>query len=197
MKKNKKQRDEGMISPYKITAASLKDDICNYTYEITSGVGEGDVHNVKGKGIAKDELLDAFRNFNVHLACIDDVFKHRGITVENLDAYRNHELAALYQVTGFKIKGHGDDESIVLVGMKSITATGGRIEIETPKIPMDRLSSYTWYNELLEAADYARKQVDAYKCGNYIPVETAEATDEKQLTIADGMDEHELENARV
>ena len=196
MAKSKKAQ-AAPATDYKITAASLKDDICNYTFEITSGVGEGEVHSVKGHGIAKDELIDAFRKFNVHMACIDDVFKHSNITIENLNAFENHTLTALYYVTGFKIKGHGDDEAIVLIGVKQISATGGRIAIETPKIPMDKLSSYTWYNELKEAADNARYEVDRYKCGNYVPVEARDTHDENQLTIADSMEEDELENARV
>ena len=73
-KKKLKQKLEELLKPtrsFSILEATLKDEICNYIYEVTEGIGIGDQHNVKGSGIVKDTLLTAFTKFHVHLACID------------------------------------------------------------------------------------------------------------------------------
>lgn len=180
---------------YEITEASLKDDFCHYAFMIKKGVGAGDEHKVKGKGIADDDLIDAIRRFNVHLACIDDVFDHSGTEIESIDKMENHPLTALYMVTGFKIKSQGDSDSVVLIGTKAIT-NGGRIDIMTPKIPLDGLSSYPWYNELKEVTDNARREVELYKEGKCVQVEEKEDPAQLKITVEAGADE-EFENARL
>lgn len=178
--------------PYLIIEAALKDGFCNYTYEVAKGLGEGDKHAVKGSGLVKDDMNNAFHAFNVHLACIDDVFKHSGIEIENIDDYHTHELAGLYSVTAFSIKGSEESESIILTGTKYLSC-GGRIQIPSPKIPLDNLSSYKWYNELKAAADRAREEVALYKEGKYEPVEVEEPVKptHKQLTIGDAIEDNQ------
>ena len=51
---------------YAIKEASIKDDFCNYTFEITEGVGQGASHKVVGPGIVKEELIDAFRQHGIY-----------------------------------------------------------------------------------------------------------------------------------
>jgi len=51
MAKKKQETAEAPTKAFEIMAASIKDDFCNYTYEIKQGVGAGDTHQVKGKGI--------------------------------------------------------------------------------------------------------------------------------------------------
>lgn len=166
-----------------IKDASIKDDFCHYSYEIISGIGLGDTHTVKGKGIIEDDMRNAFAAFNVHLACIDDVFKHSGIEVSDIDGMKDSELTYLYNVTGFKIKGSKEDEQIILIGNKYVSSAGGRIELESPKIPLDNLSSYKWYNELKTAADNARYEVEQYKGGKYTsPVEEEEPEEKFKQT---------------
>lgn len=167
-----------------ITAASIKDDFCHYSYEITGGVGLGDSHSVKGSGVIEDDMRTAFSKFNVHMAFIDDVFKHSGIEVEDIDAQHSNELTFLYTVTGFKIKGKEDNESIILIGNKYVSSAGGRIEMETPKIALDDLSSYKFYNELRDAAEKARNEVWLYKEGKCtIPESDEEEETRKQTKI--------------
>lgn len=179
---------------FSIKEASLKDDFCNYTFEITHGVGSGDTHSVKGSGIIEDDMRDAFSKFNVHLAAIDDVFRLSGIELEDIDNYHAHELATRYHVTGFKIKGGTENESIVLIGSKYVGTAGGRIELATPKIPLDNLSSYHWYNELKVAADNAREEVALYKEGKYTAaVEEEEKANPRQLTIGDAINQSQEE----
>lgn len=188
-KKSEKNGIEKLLSKdFEITSASIKDDFCNYSFLITSGVGLGDVHAVKGSGIIKDDMTKAFQKLNVHLAFIDDVFTHSKKDVQNIDKFHNDELAGMYSVNGFKITGPKDDESIVLVGTKYVSA-GGQIKLETPKIPLDHMSSYKWFEELKAASDVARKEVELYKGGKCTVVEEVE--DPKQLRITESLDEKE------
>lgn len=184
-----------------IVNAVIKDDFCNYSFEIYEGVGLGDTHNVKGSGIVDQDMIIAFQVFNRHLAAIDDVFKHSETEVENIDLMENNELSALYSVNGFSIHGSSENESIVLSGNKYVNSSGGRIDLKTPRIPLDGLSSYRWWNELKTASDNARKEVELYKLGKCTPPEKEEKANPKQLKITDDMDEQdntiEFENAKL
>lgn len=185
---------------FKIVEASIKDDFCNYTYEVTKGVGLGDKHKVDGKGIIDDDLRNAFVKFHVHQACIDDVFKHSNTEVLDIDKMHGHELTGLYHVIGFKISGGNENESIILMGTKYLSL-GGRSEIKSIKVPLDNLSSYKWYNELKKAADNARYEVEEYKEGKYTAVEyeEEEINSATQLTIGN-LDEtlvDDFESAKI
>lgn len=166
-----------------IKEATIKDDFCNYSYEIISGIGRGDSESAKGSNIIDIDMHKAFAKFNVHLAVIDDAFKYKGVEIADIDKEHNHELTGYYQVTGFKIKGGKENESIVLIGTKYVSTAGARMEIATPKIALDNLSSYKWYNELRKAADNAREEVALYKEGKYTEVEPEEKEDPAQLKI--------------
>lgn len=197
-KKNRKKKNGAFAigentKALQITSASIKDDFCNYSFDILTGTGVGDTHNVKGKGIIDPDMHEALRKFNVHLAIIDDAFVNSGIDVKQVEPLENHELTDRYIVTGFKIKGSQENESIILMGSKYVSQAGGRIELETPKIPLDSLSSYKWYNELKEAADAARNEVELYKEGKCTMVEE-EYTDPAQLTIAAQLEDQDNEN---
>lgn len=162
---------------YAIKEASIKDDFCNYTFEITEGVGQGASHKVVGPGIVKEELIDAFRNLIVHMAVIDDGFQHERFKDTDISALANDEIVASYMVNQFKIKGAGDAESIQLIGNKYVNSVRGRMEVKTPFIELDNLSSYKWHNELKAAADEARLQVSRYNDGYYTPVKQSDETD--------------------
>lgn len=178
-----KDKEEKVIKPFEITSAQIADDFCNYSFEILAGVGLGDTHNVKGKGIIDPDLQEAFSKFNAHLAFVDDVFGHSGIEVADIDMFHTHDLTLLFNVTGFQIKGGEGNESIVLIGTKYVNSVTSRIELKSPKIPLDGLSSYKWHNELKGAADIAREEVALYKGGKCTAVETSDKEDSNQLTI--------------
>lgn len=179
---------------FEITSAIIKDDFCNYSYDITNGVGTGDSCKVTGSLIIHDDMITAFQTFNRHLAAIDDVFIHSNIEVENIDNMENSELTGLYSVHAFKVKGGEDNMSVVLSGMKYINSSGERIAIETPKIPLDALSSYRWYNELLAAVNAAKSEVEQYKQGKGTPIEKDEKPNVKQMKITDDMDSVDVED---
>jgi hypothetical protein len=195
--------DKSQESKISITGAEIKDDFCHYSYEIISGKPTGFVHSVKGKGIIDDDMKNAFAKLNVHLAVIDDVYKHSDIQIGDIDSMHTDDLALLFNVTGFKIKGGEENASIVLLGTKYLSA-GARMKLESPKIPIDSLSSYKWYNELKTASDKCREEVEAYHNGKYtqVEVEEEEKPDARQLTIGSeesmaDQTEDEFEKARI
>ena len=165
------KKKEPEVKPLEIIGANIKDDFCNYEYLILEGVGKNDKVNVKGTGIILDDMRDAFSAFNVHLACIDDVFKHSGTEIESINKLRSHELTQLFHVTGFKVKGSTENQTVILIGSKYVSSSGGRIEIETPRIPLDSTSSYAWHKELKKAVDAACQEVEEYKAGKYTIVQ--------------------------
>lgn len=199
-KKTKATLEEIIQKDIEIQQATMRDDLCNYTFKVLQGIGKKDVHNVKGANIVKPELQEAFQRMNVHLAVIDDVFKNNHIEIDNIDNLHNHALTALYHVNGFKIKGSKENEAIILMGVKFVGAGNGRIEFETPPQYLGKLSGYNWYNELKECADTVREEVEKYKNGNYTEIEEEVVVDEQQLTIAAMMDDDkssEFVNAEI
>lgn len=169
---------------YIIQEGKIIDDFCHYGYEIMDGVGIGEIHKVKGKvGIIKDSMRKAFVLFNVHLAALDEAFHLSGIEIEDIDKLHSHDLTGNYFVTGFEIKGIEDNESIVLIGNKYVPSAGGRMELKTPRIVLDSLSSYTWWNELKAASDKARYEVARYKEGHCTIPEPEDEENPTQLKI--------------
>lgn len=164
---------------FSIIEASIVDEICNYSYEVTGGIGIGDKHGVKGSGIVKESLIQAFTDLNVHAACIDEVFKHSKIEIGDINSMRTDELTSIFRVTGFKIKSSKGYETVKLLFMKYVSSGGGWEEIKGTEITLDNLSSYKWWNELKTAVDNAREEVSLYKEGNYTPVEVEEEVDDK------------------
>lgn len=187
------QKGEKPELDYQITSATIKDGVCNYSYEVTEGVNAGDTHNVKGTGLVMEDLERAFARLNVHMAMLDDVFKHAKVAIENIDAMRGHELALLYTLTGITFKGSAEDESIVLIGYKAISFSGEHIELKSPRIPLNNTSSYPFVKELNQCAQDARNEVMLYAEGKFTKPEATEETDSKQLTINDVIDENESE----
>ncbi len=176
--------------PIEIMSASLKDGLCNYSYELKTGVNIGDTHNVKGKGIIMDDLSNAFADFNVHLAIIDEIFKNADVEFDSIQEIKNHEFVFQFTVTGFKMKISGDVESIYLTGTKYVNSAGGYLDINTHKIDLTQYSSYKWFAELKEVADRARLEVELYKDGKCTPVEQEEPVkNPKQMSIMDKGDE--------
>lgn len=175
---------------FRITKAVIKDGVCNYSYEITSGQGAGDTHEVKGSGLIKESLAEAFDTLRVHLANLDDAFRRSGIEIEDINDHSTSEIAMDYFVEGVLIKGGHSDESLIIAGTKFSATAHGRIGIQTPKIALDNLSSYKFYMELKKAADEVRNEVALYKGGNYTVIrdEEDDEVNPNQLTISSSIE---------
>ena len=161
----------------KIKQASITDDFCNYTYEITEGVGLGDTHSVKGKGIIMDDLKNAFAKLNAHLALVDEADKRKAKNFEEAEAAGYVES---YDVSAITIKGGEGSESISLSGTKYVHGVGGRIDMKTPQIYVGEGATYKWYNELQSAAYKVCREVIEYANGKYTRVEDLESEEEKR-----------------
>lgn len=180
-KKDKKKNDENEKAQV-IIGAKLRDGHCDYKVEVKKGIGVGDKITVTGDGIAKQDLIDSMKVFNKHLACLDDIFKHNKVDIDNIDNFENHKLTGLYDVTGFKMGGNDESETIILIGSKALSV-GGRSDFSTPKISLDELSPYKWYNELQTAADNMRKEVELYREGKVELSEEEQKPDPKQTKM--------------
>lgn len=163
--------------PFEIIEGHIKDDFCNYVLEITDGPKIGTTNSVKGKLIIDKDMRKIFAILNVHLAFIDDVFKHADKRFDYINAMHGDPLTTLYNVTGFKISGDEENRGVILIGTKYVSG-GGRINLVTPKIPLDENSSYKWKEELRDAVEKARLEVELYEKGKGTPVEPDEE-DEK------------------
>lgn len=152
--------------PYEITSASIKEQLCNYGYEIKTGPCAGDkIPTRKGSAEVHQDMNDAFAELNVHLAIIDDAFQYVFDELDSLEVLRIHAVAGRFTVTGFKIQGSLENEGFVLIGEKYVGH--GNIGLETPKISAS--SNYQFYDELKEAIENAREEVEEYMNGKSAP----------------------------
>jgi len=194
MAKKKKEKEEAQVKPLQFTSAKLRDGFCDYTMAVKLGEGVG-THSVKGIGLYEFSLTKAFKRLNVHLAIVDDFFKHSGLEIANTNEAENTPFADLYDVSAFSLKGEDDNLSVVIKGTKYVTQTGGeRLEITSHKIPLGKSSLYKWKNELLEAITDCQNEVEQYYNGHYTLPEN-EFVDKNQLSIVDEAETVEQENA--
>lgn len=190
MAKKKGKKDEEVqeeIRPFEIIGATLVDDILStYSYEVMTGPTAGETHTVKGKNVIHEDLREAFRTLNRHLAAVDDAFDS---DLKNIDSMENDISTAPYDVHAFKIKGTKDNQTIILIGTKHVRSISSRNDITTDKISIEEYSHYKWYNELKDAANVIREEVLQYMHGKCTPREEFEVSDPNQLSITDSIDE--------
>jgi hypothetical protein len=161
------------MTTIKIESAQIKDSFCNYSYTLTSGTGEGDVINRKGSAIIHDDLRNAFKKLNVHLAVIceeiESSFVHDIETLENIDLSEEHEgvfkQVAKYRVSGFKSADEGEG-IVTLEGIK-ILSTGDYVSLKTPRVKWD--GGYMFLMELRACIDDAIGEVMQYMEGKAAP----------------------------
>jgi hypothetical protein len=168
--------------PYEITAAAIRDGYCDYTLVVKKGQGIG-THKIKGEGLITDDLRNVFAKLNVHLAIVDDIFKHSGFEFDTISEVENSEFANLYDVVGITLKGEDENLSCVLKGTKYVSQTGGeRQHIDSAKIHIGSGAFYKWYNELNETINEVKQEVEAYHNGKYTLPESL-VEDTNQLSI--------------
>lgn len=152
--------------PIIITSATIKDEFCNYGYEINTGPTAGDqIPTRKGKSIVHEDMIEAFGALRVHLAILDDGFKDLPKAPKTLDDMKDHEMAGRFMITGFKISGSDENEGYTLIGEKWVSH--GSIKLESPKIKEN--SKYDYFDDLQEAITNARYEVEQYMNGKAAP----------------------------
>jgi len=152
----------GEKKPFIITNAVIKEGICSYGYEIGSGPCEGDrIKNRMGSSEVHNDMIDAFHSLQPHLAVLDDAFT----TGAGFDEIQGEDAIHHYSVSGFTVVGSDENEGFILMGEKWVRH--GSITLKTPKIT--KASSYPHFEELLEAIEGARQEVELYMGGKAAP----------------------------
>lgn len=177
---------------YEVIGANIVDELCNYSMHVAKGNGIGK-HTVKGEGIIDEDMRIAFSKFNVHLAIIDGVFRHKSIEIDKLNKFHTHEITTDYTVTGFKLNGEEDNLSIVLIGFKHVAT--GTMEMETPRVPLDNMGGYEFHKELKAASEVAIQEVELYINGKYTLRNPKPEDNADQLTIGAAIEEAEAQEA--
>jgi hypothetical protein len=172
----KKKNEEKENNAIEIKAAKLKDDFCNYSYELTEGVTAGDICNRSGASIVHDDMKLAFKKLNVHLAVICEEISSNDIDIDNLpdiadDTLKGKEKTLArridsFAVSAFKIDGTGENEGVTLIGTKRLS-TGDYLKLEAPKVKWSE--SYDFINELMADVSECKNEVEAYMNGKTAP----------------------------
>lgn len=147
-----------------IKSATLKDALCNYSYELMTGATIGDTIGRKGNHIVHEHLEVAFSKLNVFLAHLDDAFtgNDNATTLETLE---NEIETESYSVCAFKITGVEENKSLIICGSKYVTA--GVISFETPKIKLN--GNYLYLSDLTTRLESVVDEVEAYMNGKTAP----------------------------
>ena len=149
----------------KIKSASLKDEFCNYSYEHKMGATAGDECSRDGAHVVHDDLKAAFSKLKVHYAFLDDAYLNGGHNVSDIDEWHVSEITDKYFVTGFKLAGSGENESIIISGGKQVTF--GWVSYPAPKILF--AGTYPFINELRVVVDDCLNEVYKYLHGKAAP----------------------------
>lgn len=159
--------DEMRPKPVIITNASIKEELCNYGYEINTGPCKGDkISNRKGSALVHEDMNHAFNELDKHLAFIDDAFSFMKKSPSNIDELAKYEeIISNFNVTGFKVHGTDENEGYILLGDKYVSQ--GTISLETPKIT--KQSGYVFFDDLAEQIEACRTEVEAYMNGKATP----------------------------
>jgi len=147
-----------------IKSASLKDALCNYSYELLKGKTIGDTINRKGTHVVHEDLEYAFSNLNVFLAHLDDAFTGNDNSTE-LETLQEEPETESYYVTSIQITGVEENKSVVLIGGKYVK--NGVISFAAPKVKLN--GGYLYLTQLTAAVDKAIKEVELYMNGKAAP----------------------------
>lgn len=154
-----------------IRGASIKDALCDYSYELLKGPTKGDVLGHKGVHIIHDDLQGAFERMNVFFADLDDAYTgfKDSATIEDLESESETDN---YSVTGFKISGVEENKSVILIGFKQVR--NGSIKFETPKVKLD--GNYNYLHQLKVRLYKLIDEVEGYRNGKVAPSDDANQT---------------------
>lgn len=147
-----------------IKSATLRDALCNYSYELMTGTTVGDVLNRKGNQIVHEDLQDAMSKFDVFLAHLDDAYTENDNKTE-LSTLEEDVTTEKYSVSSFKLSGVEENKSIILSGSKIVDA--GVITFDSPKVKLH--GNYLYLTQLLDVLDNVIDEVEQYMVGKSAP----------------------------
>jgi len=137
----------------------------------------------KGRNIAHEDLINAFKLTHPHFAILCDLKEADDMSLHDLE----NDLQSIEQigVRSFSIGGSGDSEGVTLSGFKKLSG-GKMINFNTPFIKWeDESDPYNYVIELKHVIDVICDEVEFYLDGKIAP--------DAQLSMFDGTDE-ELDN---
>jgi hypothetical protein len=147
-----------------IKSASLKDALCNYSYELLTGKTKGDGLSRNGKHIVHEDLEIAFDKFDVFLAHLDDAYTGNDNATE-LSFLEEEVETEKYFVNAFSISGVEENRALILSGYKEVT--NGVIKFSAPKVKLN--GAYLYLTQLTAILDNAIKEVEFYMNGKSAP----------------------------
>lgn len=154
-----------------ILSAALKNAMCNYSYEILDGVGEGDIINRKGSSIVHSDLIRAFRKLDVHLALICEEIDKSSISdiehFENMKTVEFEDGTIEKAVSAFTANSVKTDKSGVTVTGTKELSTGDHVTLQSPKVDWD--DDYQFLGELKVVVDEIQFEVEEYMNGKKAP----------------------------
>lgn len=154
------KRLDNLREQAKITKASVKDDLCNYDYEITQGACVGDKLSRKGGSSIHNDLIDSLNKLRPHLAILNDYFE------DSSDLEKcSEDVLDKFFVAGFKVSG-SDNEGYEIYGTRIVTH--GDVGADTPKITIS--NNYEHFNHLQTSIRACQDEVLQYMNGKAAPV---------------------------
>jgi hypothetical protein len=147
-----------------IKSASLKDALCNYSYELLTGKTKGDGLSRNGKHIVHEDLERSFDKFDVFLAHLDDAYTGNDNATE-LSFLESEPETEKYYVNSFSISGVEENRSLILSGYKEVS--NGVIKFSAPKVKLN--GNYLYLSQLADYLDNAIEEVELYMNGKSAP----------------------------
>lgn len=169
------EESEHFESTVDIRGAKLKDNFCNYNYELIEGLTAGDTISRNGSSIIHEDMTAAFAKLNPHLGVICEELEAGMIQdIDRIAAFDDevHTEGSLehrvskFKVSLFKLSGSGDNESVVLNGTKMLS-TGEFVELKTPSVRWE--GEYHFIDDLRVAIDDLKIEVEKYMNGKTAP----------------------------
>jgi hypothetical protein len=149
-----------------IISASIKDELCNYGYELLTGRNSGDkIPTRKGAHFIHEDLQEAFKNMDVFLAHIDGVFNSWANNQTHISELEEKEDLENYHVSSIKITGQEENKAVIIGGTKH--TVHGDISFQTPKIKYN--GSYLYIEELEVRLTTLISEVEQYMDGKRAP----------------------------
>ncbi|MFB6453746.1 hypothetical protein ACE38W_00620 [Chitinophaga sp. Hz27] len=174
-----------------IKSGNLKDGMfCHYSYEHTVQANTTNNLSCKSQVPVHEDLIAAFKLFNVHLAVICEEINPDDIpAIDNLpklDTKLTYEdpaqdpLAKMldcFSVSSFRIAANGENEGVILSGLKRLS-TGEYVKLETPVTKFQ--SDYAFTHELRLAVFDVLTEIEEYMKGKQAPPRQTELDFETQ-----------------
>ena len=147
--------------PFQITSATIKDEVCEYGYEVLQGPQQGSkIPKCKGSFNVHEDMIAAFQNLDIHLADSEDAFDYVFPPEVYLEQLVEHELAGKFSVCGFRISGSDENLSYTLIGHKICKV--GYMALESEKL---QKNNYRFFEDLKAAINNAVAEVELYMNG--------------------------------